>query len=490
MTQRSPKPAKVRRHKPRVSNVAAGLIAIGVIGFACYAVFGGSLPFGGTPFVLKAAFTSATELHIPSPVRIAGVNVGEVTSVSDVAKGSNAAVVTMHINNNGLPIHADATVLIRSRIFLEGNFYVALSPGTPGAPILPSGATLGAAQTSGPVQLDRILASLRSDARGNLQTLLQGLGSALNAPPVPAQDRSQDLSVRGLTGAEALNRSLNYSATAFRASAIVNQALLGEQPNDLSKVVVGNSEVFHGLAASGAALSGFVNTFNRTMADFASHQQDLSETISLLPALLRNTDTADAALDASFPPTKAFAAALLPGVNETAATIRVGLPWLAQATALNSPNELGGLLNALTPAVQNTASSLDDTRKLLSSADNLARCFIHNLIPTGNSVISDPPVGTGLKVYQELFQGAVGIAGAGGNFDGNGRYVRSSAGGGTVQVQTSSIPGYGPMYGNAVLQPLGTRPAFAGSPPPLRRDVPCYQNAAPALNSAATGAGP
>ncbi len=44
---------------------------------ACYLVFGGSLPFSGSPFVLKAMFTSNTELHIPSPVRIAGVDVGD-----------------------------------------------------------------------------------------------------------------------------------------------------------------------------------------------------------------------------------------------------------------------------------------------------------------------------------------------------------------------------------------------------------------------------
>ena len=42
----------------------------------------------------------------------------------------------MSINPNGLPIHADATAKIRPRIFLEGNFYVDLHPGTPSAPVL------------------------------------------------------------------------------------------------------------------------------------------------------------------------------------------------------------------------------------------------------------------------------------------------------------------------------------------------------------------
>ena len=37
---------------------------------------------------------------------------------------------------------------------------------------------------------------------------------------------------------------------------------------------------------------------------------------------------------------------------------------------------------------------------------------------------------------------------------------------------------------------LGTRPAFGGSPPPVRRNVACFTNTPPALNSAALGPGP
>ena len=93
-------------------------------------------------------------------------------------------------------------------------------------------------------------------------------------------------------------------------------------------------------------------------------------------------------------------------------------------------------------------------------------------------------------IYQELFQSAVGLAGAAGNFDGNGRYVRSSAGGGSIRVQTPTLPVGGPLYGNAIFPVLGTRPAWAGKPPPVRRDVPCYRNAAPNVNNVRTGAGP
>lgn len=480
----------MRRHRSRVSNLAAGVIGAVVILAVCYLVFGGSLPFGGSPFVLRATFTVQTQLHLGSPVRIAGVNVGKVTGIGHVHGSSTAGVATMTIDPNGLPIHSDATAEIRPRLFLEGNFYVDLRPGSPAAPTLSSGATLPASQTTGPVQLDRVLSALTSNARTNLQTLVQGLGRSLNGRPTAAQDATQDPSVRGLTAGQALNQSLKYAAGAFRASTIVNEALLGIQPHDLSGVVSGNQRIFEALSSQQGHLQHLVTTFNATMSALAARQQDLEATIALLPPLLRAANSALGPLQASFGPTQRFAAAMTPSVRQLAATIDVGLPWVAQSTALMSRSELGGLLQSLTPAIQGTSATLAASRTLLRGSDTLARCMTHTVIPTGNESIQDPPLTTGRQLYQELFQSAVGLAGAAGNFDGNGRYVRAAAGGGSDRVATGSLPGGGPLYGNAVVAPLGTRPAYPGRQPPIVRGVRCLTQAPPNLNAAATGAGP
>jgi hypothetical protein len=140
--------------------------------------------------------------------------------------------------------------------------------------------------------------------------------------------------------------------------------------------------------------------------------------------------------------------------------------------------------------VQKTASTIKSITALLSASDALARCVVHNVVPTGNEVIQDPPLPSTTPVYQELFQAAVGIAGAGQNFDGNGRYLRSSPAGGSIPVQTSNLGTQGPLFGNAVTQPLGTRPAWPGHAPPVRSTKPCDENAAPDLNDVSTGAGP
>jgi len=481
----------LRRHGSRISNAAAGAIGALVIFVICWLVFGGPIPFTSGPFKLKAVYTSETELHLASPVRIAGVDIGKVTGIEHIGGDSPATLVTMSIDGKGLPIHADATTNIRPRLFLEGNWYVNLQPGTPEAPTLSSGATLSSPHNSGPVQLDRVLSALNSNARTNLQTLLQGLGDALNQRPTAAQDASQDPSQRGLTAGESLNQSLKYSAKAFQASAIVNQALLGERPHDLSGVVSGTEKFFSGLAADQGRLSNLVTTFNSTMRALASRQQDLSATIALLPGTLHATNAALGPLQASFAPTQRFAAEILPGVKQTGPTIDAGLPWLAQTRALVSKQDLGGLLRYLTPAVQDTSTTVVSLKQLLNGSGPLAVCFTHTIIPTGNERISDPPRTTGLQDYQELFQTAVGIASASQDFDGNGRYIRTSVGGGSDRVATKSTPvSGGPVYGNAVLPPLGTRPAFTGKAPPINRTALCGEQSPPDLNAAKTGVGP
>ena len=480
-----------RRRRP-IRPLTAGIIGIAVLALVSYLVFGGRGPLSGSPFVLRAVFTTQTELHMPSDVRIAGVNAGKVVSVQRVgnAGSSQAAILTMHLNPSALPIHQDATIAIKPKLFLEGNFYADLSPGTPSAPVVSSGYLLPAANTSGPVQIDRVLAALTANPRSELQTLLQGIGSSLNAPPGPGEDATQDPIVHGLTGGQALNLALRYSPDAFRASAIVNQALLGTQPHDLEKVGTGNEELLRGLAASGNQLSSFVTTFNATLGALAARQQALSDTIAILPRWLSATNAALGPLDASYVPTQRLARALIPGINQLAPTINAGIPWLKQATLLFSKPELGNLLADLTPAVQNTGSSLTATRRLLHQADLFARCFSHNIVPTGNERIQDPPNTTGYQVYQEVFQSSVGLASAAGNFDGNGRYTRALAGGGATLIHTSALPTGGPLFGNAVFPPLGTRPAWPGQAPPIRRGVPCYRNPAPDLNRVITGGTP
>jgi phospholipid/cholesterol/gamma-HCH transport system substrate-binding protein len=471
-----------------LSQLAAGAIALLVVVVGAYLAFNG-LPFRGG-YELKAVFGDTANVGLRSPVRIAGVDVGKVTSVDAAGDDSTASVVTMELDDDALPIRSDAVLKIRPRIFLEGNFFVDLEPGTPEGRQLDSGDTIPMTQTAAPVQLDQVLGVLKTDARKDLQTLVQGYGEAVSGKPTAAEDATQDPAVRGLTAAEAGNRSLRYAPGALHGLAVVNQALLGLEPHDLSKLVRGGARVARELNSREAQLQDLIVNLDTTTGALAAEQGDLRATIRALPPLLEAANPALDSLNAAFPPTRAFAREVLPGVRETASTIDAAFPWVRQTRRLVSPAELQGLVSVLRPATADLAAATDGTVALLPQVDLVDRCLIENVLPTGDVVIQDPPLTTGVPNYKEFFQTLVGLSGESQNFDGNGPYTRFQPGGGAQTVSTGSLPGVGPLFGNAVAPPLGTRPARPARRPPYNRDAACHAQRRPDLNAARLGGGP
>ncbi|MBA2506829.1 MAG: MCE family protein [Thermoleophilaceae bacterium] len=471
-----------------LNSVLVGGVLLVVAVAGTYLLFSKDVPFLNPPYELNAAFETANNVQPNSPVRIAGVEAGKVKKVE---KKGDGAVVTMEMKDNALPIHKDAEAKVRPRIFLEGNFFIDLKPGTPSAGDIARDGTIPATQTAAPVQLDQVLTSLQSDTRVDLQRLIQGYGASIGGEPEPGEDADQDPDVKGDTAGEALNKSLDFAPGALKGVALVNQALLGTERHDLSKLIAGQQRVSAALAADQENLKGFVTNFNTTMAAFASESENLSETVSLLPDTLKTSSDTFDSLNAAFPPTRAFAREILPGVKQTAETIDLSFPWIAQTRKLVSPDELQGLVAELRPAVADLSDFTDESITLLPKVDLLNRCFIDVLLPTGDIKIEDGFLSTGLENYKEFFQTLAGLSGESQNFDGNGSYTRFQPGGGSNTVSTgTATSGVGRLFGNATNPPIGTRPAMPGRQPPFVRDKNCHEQALPAVNSAKTGAGP
>ena len=475
--------ARTRRRQPR-SPFAVGLIAIVVIGILVFLGFTKDIPFT-RGYEVKAVFQSANGLRPDSPVRIAGVEVGKVKKVEG-QEGSNNAVVTMAINDNGRPLHRDATLKIRPRIFLEGNFFVDLQPGTPGAPELDDGDTITVTQTSTPVQLDQVLTALQSDTRQDLRDVLEGLGTALSSKPSRADDRDADPSARGETAAKSWNDAYDDAGPAARAQSQVNEAFLGTEPEqDLGRLIEGAGKTAAGLVRNESQLKDLITNFNVTMAALASEDTNLRTSIRELAPTLENANAALASLNAAFPPTRAFAREILPGVRETAATIDASFPWIEQARALMSNAELQGLARDLSPTTRNLARVTDDAIELLPQTDLVSKCARDVLFPTGDVVIRDE-FQTGRENYKDFFYAMVGLAGEGQNFDGNGGYVRFQTGGGSQSVSLGpGSAGAAPQFGDLPTPPLGNRPAYPGKLPPYVNDKPCYKQQLPDLNGPA-----
>jgi ABC-type transporter Mla subunit MlaD len=473
------------------SNLAIGLIALVVLAVGVYVAFAKmvkTFPFAPEGQVVRAVFENAATLRPTSPVRIAGVNVGEVTSIDSLG---DQAEVEFTVSEQGQPVHEDATVEIRPRLFLEGNFFLDLEPGSPSAPELGDDESLPVTQTAVAVQLDQVLEVLDRPARADLSDLLEGYGTALTYEPKPADDADQDPDVQGETAAEAINDSFVYGGDAGRDTAIANTALLGTEPHDLSRLIRSQARVSGALADREGQLQDLITNFDVTAGAFAAESANLAESIELLAPTLEEARPALARLDASLPPLRRLAIESTPAVQELPATIAASQPWLDQTAGLLASDELG-LIAALTErSAPNLALATAAGSGLMPEIEDLSRCASEILVPTGDVVLEDE-FPTGQPNFRELLYAAVGQAGIGQDFDGNGQYLRANPAGGPVQTR-SAVPGATApneyVYSNAIVPPEGTRPVLT-PPPPIRGDVACHRNTLPDLNGVAAAAGP
>ena len=471
-----------KRRRKGISTLTAGIIGIVVVVALSYLAFTKFANPFANPFTVHATFSSVSGLRPDSLVRIAGVNVGKVQSISPLPScraGSQnrpqcpAADVTMTIDQQGLPLHTDATFHIRPRIFLEGNFFVDVSPGTPDAPRAPDGYTFPIQQGIEPVQLDQILTSLQANTRKNLQILLRQYGIGVKQ------------------GGPGYNASIQYWLPAYKYSSIVAHDALGIQPNDLSNWIASQAEVAGALDANPRALQSLITDFNTTAASFARQNVALQNAVAELPRTLSAAIPAFNALNAAFPPVRALARTLIPGVVSLGPTIDASLPLIDQLRQLVQPSELGGLASDLSVTVPALAKLTTETIPLMRDGVRpTSSCLATVVYPWSQLKLKDPHFNASngfpsRKAFVEAVDYLPGLAGESRNFDANGSYIRVlfTAGSLTYSLQ----PG---AFGQAVAPLVATQPKLPPGDrrPPLQPNVPCETQ--PAITSLSAPTGP
>lgn len=473
---------ELQRYKP----VRAGVVVIVVAVIIVYFGFTKHVPFTHG-FRLKGEFASALNIHPKSPVRIAGVPVGVVSSVK---REGSTGLVTMEIENKGLPIHRDATLKIRPRLFLEGNFYVEVQPGSPSEPIVPSGYTIPVTQTADPVQIDQVLDALNTDTRANLQEFLAGYGEALTSKGTPAENAEQEPEVRGKTGAQGLNQAYHRGPVALRDSTIVTQALGGVEQNDLSKLFTGIAHFTEGLNGHENELGEWLDNFNAFVHNFAAQSTSLKAAVAQLPGAFSNARQAFAALNRTLGPVTTFSLAFVPGIEQIPPTIEAALPWIAQVKPSLGPTEIGGVATGLRAAAPAFAGLVAAQPPFFRQQELFARCLTNVLFPAGNTKLQDGANTAGVEDYKEFWYALTGLAGVGQGFDGNGTTTRFVVGGGGESLVSSPASVVGSeknaqqlkLIAHAPLKPEGTRPGFPASEPTYKPLVQCYTQRLPNFN--------
>jgi phospholipid/cholesterol/gamma-HCH transport system substrate-binding protein len=458
--------------KVGMSPVRAGILALVVL--ALFAFFGFSKlnPFSNK-YELNAVFSKANRIKPRSPVRISGVNVGKVVKVEALEDGSGLSRVKMEIENQGLPIRRDATATIRSRLFLEGNYFVDVHPGRPGSPEMHSGSTIPVGQTAAPVQFAQILTALQSDTREDLQRFLHEYSEALRGK-----------------GAAGFNQAIKHWEEAYKKTSQVSEATLGIQAHDLNRVLKGQGRVFGALSSNEQTLEDLVTDLNDTVSGFARQEDNLRNAIPALRDVVRDGRPALASLDRALPQVRGFARDALPGARSSSPTLDAQLPFIKQARRLVARSELGGLARRLRQTVPHLTRLNKGTRLTLAENRALASCQNRVLVPFARTPIPDPsfPNHTNEPWFEEAGRGFVGLSGESRIADANGPMFRVEIGGGPTTIVNAGDTVGGPLYGQLLVPLDGVRPIRPTRRPVFRPGVPCETQEPPNMNAPAGGA--
>lgn len=457
------------RRAPR-SPVAVGASVLAALAVLLYVGFTKSIPFRDH-YEVRAVFASAaSQLQKGSPVRVAGVNVGKVARMERGPGGT--AVAVLRIQDAGRPIHRDATMKIRPRLFLEGNFFVDVRPGTGTTPELPDGGTVPLAQTAIPVQFDQMLQVFSSDPREQLRVLLREYGSGL-----------------GRGGARALNDSVPAWRDAFGGVAVTMESARGTARGDLAGFIRHQGRVSQALARRDRELAALLPALDRTMSALSAEHANVQATVRAAAQLLRRAPAGLAELERALPPVRRLARDVRPALRTAPPVLDRTLPFLDQLRRLSRPAELRGLAGDLRPALSALRALQPRLVDLLDRVRPVAACVRDNVLPVLEARLEDGDLSSGQPVWQELVRFPVGLAGSAQNFTANGNTIRYHAGGGENLVTTSVASGtdaLGSLVSLSPDPPLGSRPAYVpGEQPPFRPDVPCSTQRPPDLRAEA-----
>jgi len=482
----SPRPNSNRR----ISNFQIGLIAIVLTVFGFYLAFSKSIPFTGEGYQLRAVFSDAQNIRANSPVRIAGVDVGKVSEVEHLTdgegNGEDAAVITMNIDEDAQPIREDATMQLRPRLFLEGNLFVDVQPGSPSGDELESGDVVPLEQTAISVQFDQVLTSLQAPVREQLQVFLREFGTALCGEN-PPEDGCEPGS-----GGDGFREIFRTSPAAFGSTAQVNEALLGRQPGDLAGFVRNLGSTFEALNARQPELQDLVTNLRVVTGSLAAESEALELGISELPDLLAEGRPALAKLNRAFPQLRAFAREALPGTRAANKALDEANPWIGQARQLLREDELRGLVKDLRPTIPSLARLAKESLPFLEESRALSSCFNEVIIPWANTQIPAQPLeGVGNPadvVFKETAYSLTGVSGESRSGDSQGQWFRVLGSGGLQTVSLFSPDSdIGQLAGNLTFPLVGAQPAIQSSAKtPFRPDQPCENQEPPNLGDSLT----
>jgi phospholipid/cholesterol/gamma-HCH transport system substrate-binding protein len=298
-------------------------------------------------------------------VNIAGVEVGEITSVN---LKDGKAIVGMKIKPKYDRIYKDASILLRPKTGLK-DMVAELTPGHKSAGPLPDGGTIPISQTLPDVNLDEVLSALDADTRDYLLLLLndgaQGLGS---------EGKGRDLA-----------RAIRRIEPTARYSRAINEQLETRRQN-IARVVHNFSLLTEALGRKDTQLADFVQNSNAVFDTLASQDASLRAILNRLPGSLRTTQTTLGKVKTLADQLGPTLTDLQPAARALGPSLRQTRPFLRKSTPVIK-NEIRPFTRAALPTVKQLRPAMRD---LAAATPDLTAAFkvVNRLL---NEVAYNPP---------------------------------------------------------------------------------------------------
>jgi phospholipid/cholesterol/gamma-HCH transport system substrate-binding protein len=463
--------------------VAIALIVIAVTVFITFYAFNDGLPFQH-PFTANAIVSNAVFVQPKDPVRIAGVTVGVVTSTAPYK--TDDTKITFTLQSDGLPIHSDATIRIRPRVFLEGAYYLDLEPGSPSAPIINAGGTIPLPNTQSYVQFYNLLSTFDEPSRNSLKVILSQLytafgpyGADTGAGGTPTAD----------SGATGLKTALPQLTPALKDLAINAQALRGTQPNDVENLLASASDITGTLARNTAQLTDLVTSLDGVSGALAADDGSLARSVSGLDQTLQVAPGALTALDRALPPLVHLGRALDPSLKVAPGLLTGLTTAVGELARVVAPVERAKLLTTLRATFEQLPSVLTELGKVFPITKPVTDCLRTHVVPVLNETVPDGSLSTGQPAWQEFDHLLTNVAGADQDFDANGYWIRVLQGAGTNGLDIGKLPVIGSLLGSSSSSTdgvSGARPVWVGDllPSDFNPGASCSSQPIPSLSSA------
>jgi phospholipid/cholesterol/gamma-HCH transport system substrate-binding protein len=339
----------VNKRAPKKAELAVMIL----FAFSCFALllyiweaFGGPSPMAAKQYEVQADFAEATQLSDTADVRISGVSVGRVRKTLLHGKRTR---VTMEIRPQYAPIPKNTRAILRLKTLL-GETYVELTPGDKSSGPLADGGLLDPGQVAPTVELDEVLRAVDSPTRRALQRFLKGFAAGVDG-------RGPDL-----------NAAIgNLQPVAGQTNDLLT--VLDSQRGAVRRLVADTGTVFAALGQRQGELQGLITSGDRVLRSTSRRNEDLAETVRILPTTLRELRPTLADLEG-------LAGDATPVVRDLRPAARALGPTLTDAVAL-AP-ELEGLFGDIDRLIDVSRTALPAGTEFIDAA----RPVFQVLVPT------------------------------------------------------------------------------------------------------------